>query len=318
MAEEKTYVFGEGANGGSSSVPAWLAAMNNGGNGFFGNGSGWGGGLLGFLFGILFGGFWNGNGWGGFGGGGNGGNAAAGYLSSQMANDSTRQLVMNAINGTDSDVRALATNLNADVNEVRSALGQLQTGLASVGSQVGMTSLQVINAIQSGNSALASQLSQCCCDNRLLTTQQGYEAQIRTLEQTNQLGGQADRNANSVINAINAQTVAMNDQFCKVQNREYESRIQALQTELSNAQRAADKSEILNGVNAMVTPLAAQVNSIRQSMPPTVAVPYPQLQALPSFNTLELIANLGVLSSFIRNANGTTTSGTADATKVSA
>lgn len=298
--DEKTYVFGDGQN----SLPL-AYALNGGGNGVFGGNSGWGGGLLGFLIGILFGGVWNGNGFGGFGGGN--GNAAAGYLSSQMANDSTRQLVMNAVNGTDADVRALASTLNADINETRSALGQIQTALATVGSQVGMSSLQVVNAIQAGNASLASQFSQACCDNRLLTTQQGYEAQIRTLEQTNQLGGQADRNTNTVIGAINAQTVAMNDQFCKIQNREYESRIQALQTELANAQRSADKAEILNGVNAMVTPLAAQVNAIKQAMPPTVAVPYPQLQALPSFNTLELLANLGIVNRIFGNSSSSST-----------
>ena len=43
----KTYFFGNGDN----SVPAWMA-MNNGG--LFGGNNGWGGGILGFLAGILF------------------------------------------------------------------------------------------------------------------------------------------------------------------------------------------------------------------------------------------------------------------------
>ena len=55
-----------------------------------------------------------------------------------------------------------------------------------------MSGQQVINAIQSGNAAIASQLAQCCCENRLLTTQQGYESRIATMEQTNQLGGKID------------------------------------------------------------------------------------------------------------------------------
>lgn len=298
-------------NTGSASVPAWLAAMNNGG-GFGANG--WGGGVLGFILGILCGGWWNG-GFGGFGGNGNGN--AAGYLSSQMANDSTRQLVMNAVSGTDADVRALASTLNSDINETRNAIAAIQSSIANVGAQTGMSSLQVINAIQSGNASLASQLATACCNSKLLTVEQGYESQIRTLEQTNQLGGQADRNANSVIGAINAQTVAMNEQFCKVQNREYESRIQALQTELANAQRAADKSEILSGVGAMITPLTARVDAISQAMPPTVAVPYPQLQALPSFNTIELVANLGVLGRLASSLFGGSSSSSTEATKTS-
>jgi hypothetical protein len=62
-----------------------------------------------------------------------------------------------------------------------------------------------------------------------LTTQQGYEAQIRTLEQTNTLGLQADRNNNAVLAAINAQTVAMNDQFCALKERELQARINSLE-----------------------------------------------------------------------------------------
>ena len=161
-----------------------------------------------------------------------------------------------------SDVRLLASTLNTDIESVRSALATINTGLATLGSQVGMSSLQIINSIQAGNATLASQLAQCCCENRLLTTTQGYESQIRTLEQTNQLGSQADRNANSIINAINAQTVAMNDQFCAVKERDLISQIENLKTELNNANRAADKAEILNAV-------AAMINSLKTTTPTT-------------------------------------------------
>lgn len=300
MAEEKTYVFGDGNN----NVPLAYALNGGYGNGIFGgNGGAWGGGLIGFILGILLGN--NGNGFGGILGGGNGGT---------LAGVTGREAIMNAINGTDADVRSLASTLNADVNEVRSALSTISSGLATVGSQVGMSALQVVNAIQAGNSGLASQLAQCCCENRLLTTQQGYEAQIRTLEQTNALGSQADRNTRSITDAISAQTVAMNDQFCAIKNREYESEISRLRTELANSARAADKAEILGGVNAIVAPLAAQVASIKQSMPPTVAVPYPQLQALPSFNTLELLANLSI----VRNIFGGNTTQTPTTTSATA
>ncbi len=49
MANE-TVVYTPENNGGT--VPAWMA-MNNGG--LFGNGAGWGGGILGFLLGLFFG-----------------------------------------------------------------------------------------------------------------------------------------------------------------------------------------------------------------------------------------------------------------------
>ena len=129
-----------------------------------------------------------------------------------------------------------------------------------------MSSLQVINAIQSGNSALASQLATCCCENRLLTTQQGYESQIRTLEQTNQLGSQADRNTNSIISAINAQTVAMNEQFCAVKERE-----------LLNARFDASQTA---QIAAMLAPIQAEINTIKANQPNTVPVQWPNLMAV--------------------------------------
>jgi len=132
---------------------------NNGNNGgFFGNG--FGGGVLGFILGLLCGnnGFF-GNGF----GGGNG----AGYV--VQANNT--DLIMQAINGTDSDIRLLATTLNADVNETRNAINAVQGAIAQIGAQNGMGFLQVINAIQGGNAAMSRQLCECCCENRLLTTQ---------------------------------------------------------------------------------------------------------------------------------------------------
>ena len=157
MAEEaKTYVFGN--DGANSMLP--FAMANNGGWG-----NGWGGGILGFLAGILFGGLWGGNGWGGF--GGNGAGAAGMY-----ANDSaTRDLIIQGINGNHEAISTLSSTLHTDLGDVQQALSTLSVGLANVGAQVGMSSLQVVNAIQSGNAALSHQLCECCCENRLLTTQ---------------------------------------------------------------------------------------------------------------------------------------------------
>jgi uncharacterized protein YoxC len=277
MAEEtKTYVFGNDANNGGM-VPAWLAYGNNGGIGNFGGG--WGTGILGFLLGALIGnnGLF-GNGWGG------NSSAAAASLGAQATANNNTDLIMNAINGTDADVRLLATTLNADVNEVKSAINTVQSAIQNVSSQVGMSGLQVINSIQSGNAALASQLCQCCCENRLLTTQQGYEAQIRTLEQTNTLGAQADRNANNIIGAINAQTVAMNDQFCAARERDMQAKIDTqadiitqLRGQIDNANQTA---AITGYVNSLIAPLQAKVTEIADKQLPTVPVQWPQIQAV--------------------------------------
>lgn len=273
MAEEtKTYVFGNDTNG--NNIPAW-ALLNN--NGFGGLNSGWGGGILGFILGALFsnGGFF-GN---GFGFGGNGA-AAAGYLGNQINNDNNTDLIMNAISGTDADVRLLATTLNSDVNEVKSAINTVQSAIQNVGSQVGMSGLQVINAIQSGNASLAAQLCQCCCDNRLLTTEQGYQAQIRTIEQTNQLGSQADRNTASVVGAINSLQTNMTKEFCDIKEREMQSKINTQAEIITQLRGQIDNANQTAQIAAMIAPVQAKVNEIESRQPNTVPVQYPNLVAV--------------------------------------
>ena len=277
MADEKTYVFDSASS--RNDIPLAYALNNNGwgNNGGFGLG-GWGGGILGFLLGALFGGGW-GNGFGGFGGG----MAGAGYLGNTINNDNNTDLIMQAINGTDADVRLLATTLNADVNEVRSAIATINTGLANVGSQVGLTGLQIVNAIQAGDASLASQLAQCCCENRLLTTTQGYENQIRTIEQTNTLSTQAERNTGSIINAINAQTIAMNDQFCALKERELQDKIDGLTAANTALRGQIDNAAQTAAVAAMLAPIQKEVSEIKAAQPSTTVVQYPSLTAIPSY-----------------------------------
>ena len=277
MAETVIYEPGQQAN----SVPAWMA-MNNGG--LFGN-NGWGGGILGFFLGLLFG-----NGWGGFGNGfgGFGGGNGAGFLSNQLNNDSGRELLMNAINSNGEASRAaiaaLASSLGQDFNLVNSAVQTLQSGLSALALQQAVSVPQIINSIQAGNSTLMGKLCECCCENRLLTTQQGYEAQLRTLEQTNQLGSQADRNTRSITDAIAAQTVAMNDGFCAIKERELQSKIDTqseiitqLRGQIDNANQTA---AITGYINSLVSPIAKEVDDIKCKMPNTVPVTWPNLAAV--------------------------------------
>jgi hypothetical protein len=256
------------------------------GNGGFGFGNGMNG--IVDLFGLaiiasIFG--WNN---GGFGGGWGGNAGGAGFISNQLNNDSGRELIMNAINSNGeasrSAIQNLATMLGQDYATVNAAVQNVQNSLSTLAAQQGMSTLQVINSIQAGNCDLASKFAQCCCENKLLVTQQGYEAQIATLNQTNQLGSQADRNTNSLLNAINAQTVAMNDQFCAARERDMQAKIDAqadtitqLRGQIDNAQQTA---QITGYVNSLIAPLQAKVTEIADKQLPTVPVQWPQIQAV--------------------------------------
>jgi hypothetical protein len=157
MESSKIMMFPEmGAN--NSIDPNLLLALNNNG-GFGGNNWIW------ILFLWLI---WGSNGWGGNGFGGNG----AGFLSNQMNNDTGRELLMNAIQGNRDSINSLANLLNTEVNTVQNGIFTLNNAITSVGTQVGMSGLQIQNAIQSGNASIASQICQCCCENRLAISDQ--------------------------------------------------------------------------------------------------------------------------------------------------
>lgn len=272
-----------GINGIPFSIP--LGGFNGFGNGGFG---GYGMNGIADLFGLaiiasMFG--WNGN---GFGGGFGGGNNAAGFLANQLNNDSGRELLMNAITSqgeaSRSAIQNLATTLGQDFNLVNGAVQNVQNALSTLAAQQGMSTLQVINAIQSGDASLSRQLCECCCENRLLTTEQGYQAQIRTIEQTNQLGSQADRNTASIVGAINALQTNMTKEFCDVKEREMQEKINSQAntiTQLRGQIDNANQTAAINGyVGSLIAPLQREVDKIRENQPNTVPVQWPQLTAV--------------------------------------
>jgi len=257
-------------NQGNNILP-WMLANNGGWGGFGGfGGAGLGGGILGFLLGALVGN----NGWGGlFGGNGNG-------VGAQINSDNNTALIMNAINGTDADVRLLASTLNADVNEVRSALSALNLAIQNVGSQVGMSGLQVVNAIQSGNAALASQLCQCCCENKLLVTSQGYENRIQTIEQTNLLGSQADRNTAAITGSIADLKTAMVKEFCDAKERDLQSKIDTQADLITQLRSKADNAEQTQKFMSAFAVLDQKITELAAKQPNTVPVTWPNLAAV--------------------------------------
>jgi hypothetical protein len=62
--------------------------------------------------------------------------------------------------------------LNTEVSTVQNGIFTLNNAINSVGNQVGMSGLQIQNAIQAGNASIASQICQCCCENRMAIANQ--------------------------------------------------------------------------------------------------------------------------------------------------
>ena len=275
MESSKIMMFPE--MGSNNIDPNLLLALNNNG-GFGGNNWIW------ILFLWLI---WGANGWGGngFGGGNNG------FLSNQIANDSGRELLMNAIQGNGNAIRDLAGLLNTEINTVQNGIFTLNNAITSVGTQVGMSGLQIQNAIQSGNASIASQICQCCCENRLAIANQTNALQsqmaanqaadqLAVCQQTNTLQNQAERNTRDIVDAISAQSVMINDKFCDLEKRELQGKIDTLTADnallRSNANNAAQTAFINEKFNAVATELAA----IKASQPNTIPVQWPNITAV--------------------------------------
>ena len=158
MDDSKVFMFPDGNK--SSIDPALLMALNNGGG--FGNNN-W----IWILFMWMMYGY-GGNGFGGFGGN----NGGTGFLANQMNNDASRDLLLQAINGRADAIGQLAQITNTNVDFVRNGINQLQSAIQTVGSQVGMSGLETINALQLGNATLSRQVCECCCENRLAIANQ--------------------------------------------------------------------------------------------------------------------------------------------------
>lgn len=270
-------MFPEYGNNRNNSIdPMLLFAMNNNG-GFGGNNWIW------ILFMWLI---WGGNGY-GFGNRNNGQD----FLSNQLNNDTGRELLMNAIQGNRESINNLASMLNTDIAAVESGIQTITRAVDSVGTQVGMSGLQIQNAIQSGNASIASQICQCCCENRLAICEQTNSlqsqlasnqaaVQLGVCQQTNTLASQAERNTRSITDAINAQSIMINEKFCGLEKRELQSKIDALTADNALLRANANNEQQTVLINSRFNDIQNQLTQIKSAQPNTIPVQWPNITAV--------------------------------------
>lgn len=299
---ETIVVPDNGNNNNGWNGPLGYLAMGGNNNGFLG-GNGLGAGLVGFLLGAMINGGW-GNGNGLFGGNGNNGAAAA--LGAQATANNNTDLLMNAITNSGERqheaVQTLSTMLGQDFNLVNSAVQTIQTSLATIAANQGMNTMQVINAIQSGNTALQSQLCSCCCDMRQTVTEQGYQAQLRTLEQTAAMNnGFAGVNTNiaatkaaqelsdckqtyALTDTMNRNYVALDNKLDAMESGRKDREITALTAKVAQLESQNFTSGVIaqamGPVNAQLAALAREVDDVKCKMPNTIPVTYPNVTAV--------------------------------------
>ena len=177
-------------------------------------------------------------------------------------------------------IQNLANMIGQDFNLVNAGVQNVQNTLSTLATQQAVSVPQIINAIQSGNQALSQQFCQCCCQTQQQIMAQGYENQIRTIEQTNQLGTQADRNTASIVGAINNLHTDMTREFCDIREREMQSKIDTQADIITQLRGQLDNDRQTAQLFAAINPLQAKVNEIAAKQPNTVPVQYPNLVAV--------------------------------------
>lgn len=289
MAQEGVYVFPDAAT--KSAVngidPGLLALLNQNG-GFGGNGN-W----IWILFLWMM--------WGGNGNWGNGMNGG-GFVANQLNNMEGRDLLLQAINGRADALGQLAQITNSSVETVKNNLFTIQSAIQTVGSQIGMSSLELQNAILSGNAALSQQLCNCCCENRIAILNQtnalqsqlaSHDSSVRlqlaqneaadqlaVCQQTNALTTQSASNTNAILGAIKDQNAMIVDQFCQLKERELQNKINTQGDIITQLRNQISNDHQTLQFNSAFHALDDKIDAIAAKQPNTVPVTWPNLTAV--------------------------------------
>lgn len=287
---DRTYIFGEpsgGAGSGNGLLASILPSLQNrgidtgylmglmGGNGnggFFGNNGGFQDIIALIVIAAIFG---NGN----FGFGGNNNKGA----------DEGREMIMQTLNRNGVDIASLAQAVNTSSDQILAGINSVSQAICGLGNQMGQNTNSIITAIMQGNSAIATQLADCCCKNQTAIERQGYESRLASCENMNTLTRTMEGNTRSLADAYREGFQALVAKMDAAEARRQQEALAAKDAEISTLKgeisQRNQNATILGNVTQQIAPIVAslqtlqgEVDKIRCSMPPTVAVPYPQLQ----------------------------------------
>ena len=281
--QEKVYLFGNEGNSASNNLLAsilptlqnrgvdtgYLLGMlndRNGRGGLFGDGNGIGDIIALVIVAALFG---NNNGGGIFGGGNN--------------NSAEREMLMSAIQRNGTDLSQLAQSLNCSVGQIDNAIGQVASQICALTGQVGMSSQQIINSVQFGNSTLANQIASCCCDLKQLVSESNYLTE-RGFCNTNQIlakgfsdvGYETQRQTCDIEKAIAASTAQIMEGQRAAELREMQDKMDALREK--NAQQAVilNNAQQTSQFAAMLAPIQADLAELKCNQVPVKKIACPE------------------------------------------
>ena len=279
MAEEKVYCYDNPSGNNSAEL---MALMNNGNQ--------WNNPWIYMVWMMMFrNGLWGNN------------NETENYNSRAIAQlqdsvntNHNNDLAMQAINGNREALATLAGNLNVGVTSLSDAISSIKSSIDLVGTQTGLGAERVVNSVLLGNKDLVQQIATCCCENKQLVTTMGYEGQLRDATNTATLTSRIDQLSNGIAQGFSSTAYATQAQTSSL-SKDLQSQTQTIIDKISSLEANAQQDKI-NTLTAQLTaanaraeraaelqPIIAQLNSIKNAQPSTVAVQYPQLTAVPNY-----------------------------------
>lgn len=272
MSDTKVYQFGETGASSLNAVlpflqqrgidPAYIAGMlNNGNNGGLFGGRGFEDIIALIIVAALFG---NGNGF-GF---GNGNNTTQSDLLAHMIER----------NGT--DLSQLAQSIGCSTGRLQDAIGAVSTQICNLAGQNGLSFQQVINSIQAGNTALATQICNCCCDIKGAIADSKYATE-RGFCNTNQILSQGfssvayetQRQTCELENTIKDSTAQILAGQAAIEKRELQREIAALQDEKQTYKLGNMMTQANAPLAAAINALQSDVDGIKCRLPKTEVIP---------------------------------------------
>lgn len=162
-------------------------------------------------------------------------------------------LIMQAIQGNKDAIGNLSSMLNCDINSIQSALSAIQ-----------LSNCQQTNTIQSAINSVNSTVERGFGNSN-------YEAAARACDIKSTIKDTTLQSTEAILNKLDA-----------IENRALQDKIDAL-TAQNNTLQTQINLDAQNAAFAhMIEPLKSEISAIKAAQPPTVAVPYPQLTAVPS------------------------------------
>ena len=206
--------------------------------------------------------------------------------------------VQNGVNSIQSAVQTVGAQVGMSgqqiINSVQAGNAALSQQLCQCCCENRLAVVEQTNALQSQAAAnhAASQLlaSQNYAASQLQASQNQAATQLQmaqiesadqlaVCQQTNQLGSQADRNTNTILNAIAGQNTLITKEFCDLKERELQNKIDTqgdiitqLRGQISNDIQTQAFNRAFNELNDKIAAIAAK-------QPNTVPVTWPNIIA---------------------------------------